>query len=162
MSAPLKIKTAKVADLTPDPHNARRHSERNLQQITDSLREFGQRRPIVITGDKTVIAGNGTLEAAKRLGWETIAVVQVPITWTFDEARAYALADNRTAELARWNTPILADQLEALGEHGWTPAGLGFEFADSPEPRQDGTREVDLDSFQMQHSCPSCGFDFDA
>ena len=156
----LRLRSAKVTDLTPDPENARRHSERNLTAITASLREFGQRRPIVITPAGVVLAGNGTLEAAKRLGWDTVAAVTVPSTWTADEARAYALADNRTAELAAWNAPVLAGQLEELADAGWTPADLGFEFADSPEPKQNPTQEIDVDSFTFEHTCPDCGFEF--
>jgi hypothetical protein len=47
------------------------------------------------------VAGNGTFAAAKRLGWTDIQVVRVPADWTADQIKAFALADNRTAELAK-------------------------------------------------------------
>lgn len=157
----MKIKIVPVSDLIPDPENARRHSDRNLDTIAKSLAEFGQRKPIVITSGKVVLAGNGTLEASKRLGWEKIAAITVPDTWTPDQARAFALADNRTAELAKWNAPLLAAQLESLGEIGFTSEVLGFNLAEEPDVRQEPTREVNVDDFDFEHRCPECGFEFD-
>lgn len=154
------LKLVAIDTLTPDPENARTHSERNLDTIKESLREFGQRKPIVVTQSGVVLAGNGTLESAKRLGWIQIATVTVPNTWTYEEARAYAIADNRTAELAKWNGTLLSQQLEQLEEAGFGSAVLGFKLPDINEPQQNPTREIEIDSFNFTHDCPSCGFEF--
>jgi len=61
-----------VDEPLPDPANVRKHNERNLTAIAASLRRFGQQKPIIIDGDNIVRAGNGTLAAAKKLGWQTI------------------------------------------------------------------------------------------
>ena len=95
-----------------DPANVRRHSEKNLEAIMASLKRFGQQKPIVVNSENIVIAGNGTLEAAKALGWSKIAAVKTTLGGT--EATAYAIADNRTAELAEWDTESLVKQLSAL------------------------------------------------
>ena len=71
----LKVEAVSLKRLTPDPENARIHSERNIEAIARSLDRFGQRKPLVIQqkGRSLIIrAGNGTYEAAKRLGWETL------------------------------------------------------------------------------------------
>jgi ParB-like chromosome segregation protein Spo0J len=60
-----------IADLSLDPNNARKHSQRNLDAIAASLKQFGQRKPIVVHRG-VVLAGNGTVEAAKTLGWTEI------------------------------------------------------------------------------------------
>lgn len=114
-----------LKDLQLDANNARKHSERNLEAIKESLKRFGQRKPIVVQGKK-VLAGNGTLEAARQLQWEKIQVVTVPDDWDDDTAKAYALADNRTAELAEWDDAILAKQLLELQDAGIEIAELGF------------------------------------
>jgi hypothetical protein len=101
-----------INDLTPDPANARKHGERNLSSIIDSLRAFGQQKPIVVDRRGVVIAGNGTLEAAKRLGWEEIAVVRTELDPT--QATAFGIADNRTAELAEWDEDVLVSLLDSL------------------------------------------------
>jgi hypothetical protein len=131
MKNDLSPRRAPIEDLHPDPGNARAHDARNISAIARSLQRFGQRRPLVVArgnaGQLVVIAGNGTLEAARSIGWPTLLVTEVPEDWDADKARAYALADNRTAELATWDHDRLAGFLEAVGDEelatlGWTPA----------------------------------------
>jgi DNA modification methylase len=122
----MEINSVRISDLVSDPNNARKHDEKNLEAIKGSLTQFGQRKPIVVQGN-VVIAGNGTLEAAKRLGWDEIDIVQVPQDWSADQAKAFALADNRTAELASWDEMVLAAQVIELKEAGFEVADFGFE-----------------------------------
>ena len=115
-----------ITDLSLDPKNARKHSARNLDAIAASLLKFGQRKPLVVHRG-VVLAGNGTLEAARSLGWTEIDVAEVPDDWDNDTAKAYALADNRTAELAEWDESELAKQLLELQDADWDIEELGFE-----------------------------------
>jgi DNA modification methylase len=147
----LTVKAAPIDTLALDPRNARKHGRRNLDAIRASLAEFGQRRPLVVMGDMTVIAGNGTLEAARDLGWSEIDVTVVPSDWTPEQARAYALADNRTAELATWDEEVLLEALTELDLAGWDVDALGFDPPDSltgviedeaPEPPEDPVTKV--------------------
>jgi len=108
----LQIETRKISDLSSDPANARTHDDANIEAITASLRRFGQQKPIVIDSSGVVRAGNGTLEAARRLGWETIDAVTTKLQGS--DAVAYAIADNKTAELASWDDDVLAAQLNGL------------------------------------------------
>lgn len=104
-----------VADLNPDPSNARRHGERNLDAIKASLAAFGQRKPLVVQREGMIVrAGNGTLAAAQALGWDHIAAVVIDE----DSAQAvqFAIADNRTAELAEWDDETLATLLDGMDE----------------------------------------------
>jgi DNA modification methylase len=132
----MKIETLPIKDLTPDPTNARQHDEKNLKAIQGSLKEFGQRKPIVLTESGVIVAGNGTVEAAKRLGWTTIEAVRVPKDWTADQVKAFALADNRTAELANWDEQVMASQLLELDAAGFDIAEFGFEAVE-PEVEKD-------------------------
>ena len=131
MNPDLNVVVVPVVDLVPDPENARKHSAKNLEAIAGSLRLFGQRRPLVVHG-QVVIAGNGTLEAAKSLGWTHVAITRTPADWSVEQARAYALADNRTAELASWDDRVLADQLVELDAVGWDLSEIGFEALHPP------------------------------
>jgi DNA modification methylase len=129
----MKLENLRIADLTPDPQNARQHDDKNLKAIMGSLKEFGQRKPIVITEAGVIVAGNGTVEAAKRLGWLDIEVVRVPSDWTDAQVKAFAIADNRTAELANWNQEVLTSQLLELEAEGWELAEFGFEAFELPD-----------------------------
>ena len=93
-----------IADIHPDPGNVRSHDRRNIEAIAASLTRFGQQKPIVVDPTGVVIAGNGTLEAARSLGWETIMVIDSDLSGA--ERTAYAIADNRTAELAAWSDDL--------------------------------------------------------
>jgi len=108
----LNIERRKIAELKNDPANARKHSPRNLKAIRDSLDVFGQQKPIVIDSRGVVIAGNGTLEAARELGWDEIDVAVTDLDPA--HAQAFGIADNRTAELAEWDTDVLGQLLEGM------------------------------------------------
>lgn len=120
-----------IASLTPDPRNARAHDERNIKSVVDSYREHGQLKPIVVQrrtdkGLEMVIrAGNASTEAAKRLGWTQIAAVV--IDGPDKAAIAYALRDNRTAELAEWDLANLGAELRVLQEEGISLESVGWE-----------------------------------
>lgn len=116
-----------VRRLRPDPKNARKHGAANLSAIAASLSEFGQRRAAVVRADGTVLAGNGMLEAARSLGWDEIAVTVVPDDWSESRARAYALSDNRTGELAEWDIAILDEHLTELAIEGVDLEPFGFD-----------------------------------
>lgn len=161
----MKAETLPIAELTPDAANARLHDRRNVAAIKASLERFGQTRPLVVTEDLTVIAGNGTLAAMAELGWKEAVVTRVPFA-TAEEARAFALADNKTAELAQWNAPVLLEALESLALEGWPIEELGFEPQDlaalgrrfekvAPEffPAFD-------DDIETLYCCPRCAYEW--
>lgn len=115
-----------------DPRNARRHDERNLGAIETSLRRFGQRAPLVVQRQGLLVrAGNGRLTVAtERLGWEYVAAVVVDEADA--EAAAFALADNRSAELAEWDWNALSATLAELRADvpEFDVAGLGWNDAE--------------------------------
>ena len=153
----MKLENLRIADLTPDPQNARQHDDKNLKAIMGSLKEFGQRKPIVITEAGVIVAGNGTVEAAKRLGWTDIDVVKVPEEWTPQQTKAFALADNRTAELADWSPEVLASQLVELESFGFAIEDFGF--VKSAEPFFAPVESEERLDVKEPKFCPSCGYD---
>lgn len=117
-----------ISSLLLDPSNARKHSEKNLSAIKGSLAKFGLQKPIVISKDNIVLAGNGTLAAAESLGWKDIGIVRSKLTGS--EAIAYAIADNRTGELAEWDDDVLSKTLQGLKAENFDLAAIGFSNED--------------------------------
>lgn len=115
-----------IDSVVQDPANARRHPTDNLEATRGSFRKFGQRKPIVVNARTGVIeAGNGFHQVMKAEGCTHIATVEVdddPVT-----ATGYALADNRTAELAEWDNDVLAANVRALLEAGEDLEDIGFD-----------------------------------
>jgi len=124
----MQIQSIEISKLIPDPSNARKHSAKNLDAIKGSLAKFGQQKPIVVGKDNVVIAGNGTLEAAKALGWDKINTVRTELTGP--EAIAFAIADNRSGELAEWDLENLGASLKALGDMDFDLSAIGFDEKD--------------------------------
>jgi len=99
---PLREFAVPIDSLIPDPDNAKVHPERSIEFIRASLDEFGQDQLIVFhLPSNRVIKGNGRLAAAKLLGWKFVAAVGVHESKL--SAAGRAIADNRTAELSRWD-----------------------------------------------------------
>jgi ParB-like chromosome segregation protein Spo0J len=160
----LQIVRLRVAELSNDPANARKHDDRNIGAIVASLRRFGQQKPIVVDSSNVVRAGNGTLEAARSLGWEMIDAVVTDLKGT--EAIAYAVADNRTAELAEWDDDVLAATLEGLQLEGMLD-DVGFtddELAALMPDFEPGTEDDQGQLDQLEPkivTCPNCKTEFD-
>ena len=113
-----------IDSLQPDPGNARLHDAGSIEAIRQSLERFGQDQLIVVQKEGAIIRkGNGRWEAARQLGWTHIAAVMVDEEDI--EAVARAIADNRTAELSKWDPTALAKALEGLSVNERT-AGIGF------------------------------------
>lgn len=106
----MKVETMKVEDLTLDPKNRRQHDDTSLDAIADSLKRFGQQKPIVVTKQRVVIAGNGLLEAAKRIGLSEVRVVVTDLKGK--DVERFAIADNRVAELSEWDYEALLASLQ--------------------------------------------------
>ena len=117
----MEIKKRALSQIKQDPDNVRVHNKKNLEAIKGSLTRFGQQKPIVVSTEGVVIAGNGTVAAAAELGWKDIDVVETKLKG--QEAVAFAIADNRTAELADWDDEQLAVQLGALEDDLLESAG---------------------------------------
>jgi len=99
--------------LIPSPNNARTHSERQLQQIANSIQQFGFLNPVLVDEGNMIIAGHGRVTAAKLLGLKTVPTMQFRHL-TETQKRAYILADNKLAEKAGWDKDILAIELQNL------------------------------------------------
>lgn len=160
----MQIERVKIDSLSTDPANVRVHDERNLSAIVASLRRFGQQKPIVIDTDGVVRAGNGTLEAARRLGWDAIDAVTTELDGV--EVTAYAIADNRTADLAMWDEQALSEQLQSMQQ---VDADLlaAVSFSESElekllsqfEPLTSDESQGQLDE-TAKVTCPECGHEF--
>ena len=156
----MKLENLRIQNLILDPENARQHNEQNIKAIMGSLEEFGQRKPIVITAGGVIVAGNGTVEAAKRLGWLEIQAVRIPDDWTPEQTKAFALADNRTAELASWNSIKLSEQLIELEEADFKIEEFGFakeQIAEDTKPEEFPTFD---DKEETSHRCPKCHYEW--
>lgn len=158
----LPIAMVPVADLVPDHRNARLHGDRNKAAVLASIRRFGVRAPLVVQREtKRVLAGNLRLECLRELGYAA-----APVLWVDDDdptAAAFAIADNRTAELAEWDTMTLASILDELREVdpelviGWDDTVGSKAKGSSDDAPPDDFKEFGED-IATEYECPKCHY----
>lgn len=141
----LDTTTVPCADLVCYDRNPR---QGNVNAIASSLEVLGQYRPIVVnTGTHTgraseVLAGNHTLQAARKLDWATIRAVYVDVD--DDTAARIVAADNRTSDLAHYDDRLLLELLSELPDldgTGYDPGDLD-DLIVAVEPAGDDTAEA--------------------
>lgn len=139
------IEMRRAADLTPNPKNSRTHSGKQIQLIASSIERFGFVVPIIIDEQSQIAAGHAKWEAAKLLNLNEVPTIRISFLSEADR-RAFALAENRLAELGGWNLELLAEELGWLFDNDYDIAITGFTLADMdfsigsaeqpPEPEQ--------------------------
>lgn len=108
-----KIIQRPIADLIPDPNNARLHEPRQINLLAKSIQAFGFNVPVLVDADNHVLAGHGRLLACQKLGIQEVPTISLAHL-TPAQAKAFMLADNRLTEIAKWDDKLLAIQLKEL------------------------------------------------
>ena len=107
---------ASIDDLKSDHKNARRRTDRSSSLIAESLKRYGAARSIVIDEDGRILAGNGTVEGAKKAGIGKLRIIETEgdeliavrrSGLSEDEKVGLALADNRSSDLSDWDQEML-------------------------------------------------------
>lgn len=169
------IKHIKASELTPDPHNANKGTERGRYALETSLRKYGAGRSILVDRKGLVIVGNKTLETSVEAGMDDVIVVQtdgskvvavqrMDLDLTQDEkARMLAYADNRVSELnLDFDVEVMVDDLAAgfpldVFWQEWELAELGAVVPDFAPVGMDEQLQLDQKAPVI---CPHCGEEF--
>jgi len=131
-------KVVNIDSLIPYAMNSRTHSDKQVDQIAASIKEFGFLNPIIVDGENGIIAGHGRVMAAKKLGMAELPTVEASHL-TKAQKKAYVIADNRLALNAGWDTEVLGAELSELQGLDFDIDLLGFdteELAKLLEPEQ--------------------------
>lgn len=112
--------------LVPYEHNPRIITQAAVDAVARSIAAYDFNEPIIADENGVILAGHNRLRAAKQLG-----LTEVPVLWLDDidaqKARAYRIADNKTAEFAQWDRNLLDSELKALLSDGADMNALGVE-----------------------------------
>ena len=122
----MQIKEVEVTALIPYAKNSRTHDDAQVAQIAASIKEFGWTNPILVDGDKGIIAGHGRLMAARKLKMDKVPVIELN-GMTEAQKKAYVIADNRLALNAGWDNAMLTIELQDLEDEGFDLSLTGFD-----------------------------------
>lgn len=110
-----------IDDIKPYEKNSREHSDMQLEQIMQSIIEFGFTNPLLVDSEYNLIAGHGRLEAVKRLNrytYKDSPVTALPCIivdgLTESQKKALVIADNSIALNATWNEELLKQELNDI------------------------------------------------
>lgn len=122
----LSIVYRPLSELIPYARNARTHSDEQVAQIAASIREWGWTNPVLIDGERGIIAGHGRVLAARKLGMEEVPTIELG-TMSDAQRRAYILADNKLAQNAGWDDALLGLEVAEINELGFDLSKVGFD-----------------------------------
>jgi len=159
----MNIELWDIDRIRPYEKNPRRN-EKAIEAVARSIEQFGFRQPVVIDADGVIVVGHTRYKAALKLGLR-----QVPVHVAKDlmpkQARAYRIADNKSAEASEWDVELLPVELGELRDGGFDVKLLGFSEKELAEylgefdtDLADGDTEADEAAATIR--CPKCGHEF--
>lgn len=150
----------KISEIKENPNNPRKITKDHLEKLVKSIKddpEMMELRPIVYDPETMeVLGGNQRLAALKKAGYK-----EIPDGWavpasklTEEQKKRFILKDN--ANLGEWDFEVLSVEFE---DFDLESLGIKFEKVQHQEAIQE-TKEIDVGSFDFDHRCPKCGFEF--
>ena len=121
----MKIEIADISSIKPYENNPRKLSEKAIEKVAMSLKEYGFRQPIVVDKDRVIVAGHTRFRASKKLGLKQVPVSIID-NLTEEQINAYRIADNRTAEESEWDSELLKMEIKELEAKDFKLDLLGF------------------------------------
>ncbi len=121
----LNIKYMNIRDLKPYKKNAKKHNKEQVEQIANSIKEFGFTQPVIIDKNNEVVAGHGRILGAKKAGLKQVPTVCLE-ELTEEQIKAYRLVDNKLNE-SEWDVPLLNEELETLTDLSMDMFGFTLE-----------------------------------
>lgn len=151
----MEVVEVQIGRVKPYEKNPRRNDDA-VERVANSITEFGWQQPIVVDSKMVIIAGHTRLKAAQLLKLKKVPIHKAT-DLTPEQVKAYRIADNRLADLADWDWPLLTDEirdLQAAGIDltllGWTETELTPMLeADWSPPDDDGSEPRDNDTGEV-------------
>lgn len=130
-------------NIKPYEKNAKKHPKKQIEQVANSIKEFGMNQPIVVDKNGVIIVGHGRFEALKLLKWsdeEILKHVKV-IDISEEKANAYRLADNKLNE-SEWDMNLVVDELKGLSDEMIDLTGFEKDLIIEPDEKDDEVPEI--------------------
>ena len=157
----MEIINIKIEKLKPYEKNAKKHDQTQIDNVAESIKQFGMVQPVVVDKDNEVIIGHCRLLACKQLGMKEVPCVRAD-TLTDEHVAKLRLLDNKLNE-SDWDLDLLSEELADLDlddfELDW---GIGEEELPT-ELKINDNKEIDLSEYadnNFEIECPKCHFRF--
>jgi DNA modification methylase len=129
----LQVEYVSLDSVFPYENNAKIHTDEQIDEIANSIKEFGMIDPIGIWKNNEIIEGHGRLLACKKLGIKEVPIIRLD-ELTDEQRKAYALAHNKLTMNTDFDFSILNEELASLEDIDMSL--FGFEKMEIEEPKQ--------------------------
>lgn len=148
----LNIKYKPIKELKPYKKNAKKHNKEQVEQIANSIKEFGFTQPVIIDKNNCVVAGHGRILGARKAGLKQVPTVCLE-ELTEEQIKAYRLVDNKLNE-SEWDDVLLAQELEELDKEQMKL--FGFDLAEEIEQEEKKySMEINIPQYNIKGETPS-------
>lgn len=113
----MKIEQISVNEIKPFGKNAKKHDQRQIDNVAESIRQFGFAQPLVVDKDNVLIIGHCRLLASKKLDLDTVPVVRMN-ELTPEQVDKLRLLDNKLNE-SEWDLEFLSEDISELDFDGF-------------------------------------------
>ena len=139
----MNIESKLLADIVPYAKNAKKHDNRQINNVAESIKQYGFVQPIVIDRDGVIVIGHCRALAAKKLGMKEVPCVCVE-DLTPEQVNALRLVDNKSNE-SDWDFDLLADEIPGLDlssfDFDWGLTEITEEVIEDEAPEVDEDAE---------------------
>lgn len=135
-----------IEELTPYEHNPR-NNKKAIKYVANSIRDFGFKSPIILDTNKVIICGHTRYKAAKVLGYTHVPCI-IASDLTEEQVKAYRLADNKVAEMAKWDYDLLSFEIQDLS-FDMEDFGFDVEQLLMPADEKENERERTMDAYNL-------------
>lgn len=142
----------RIKDLHPYKNNAKKHPKEQVEQIANSIKEFGFTQPVLIDENNNVIAGHGRILGAKKSGLKSVPTVCLS-DLSEEQIKAYRLVDNKLNE-SDWNLKLLDGELENIFDIDMSLFGFDVDMTD--EEIDEALKEVSFKTKEKHEVIIKC------
>ena len=128
-------------EITPYSKNAKKHPKKQIEQVANSIKEFGMNQPIVVDKQGVIIVGHGRYEALQSLGMEVKTEYIKVVDLTEEQAKAYRLADNKLNE-SEWDMNLAIEELKGLSNEMFDLTGFDKDLIIEADEKDDEVPET--------------------
>lgn len=154
MENDMRIEIFDVGKIKPYQNNAKEHPQEQIEQIKDSIKEFGFNDPIAIDENNIVIEGHGRLIAIKELGYKEVPVIKLKHL-NEKQKKAYIIAHNKLTLNTEFDMEVLSKEFEYLKENSENLENTGFSLEEIDEIINDyDEQEAYEDDFDIEEHKP--------
>lgn len=158
MNQNLKIEYIPIEDIKPYENNAKQHPEEQIQQIKNSILEFGFRDPIAVWNN-TIVEGHGRLLAAQELGYKELPIIRLD-DLSDEQRKAYCLAHNKLTMNSDFDLDVLSAELDSITDIDMSDFGFDLDLPDFDDIVPDKSDSEFNEKKEQYTTCPHCGMRF--